>query len=87
MPIAVSSTIRCDPPELMNGKGMPLIGKIPIMDPIFMKACNIIQNPMPQAINLLEGSSIFLIIEKTRWAKNKNKPTSRAHPINPVSSA
>jgi hypothetical protein len=71
----------------MNGKGMPLTGKIPAIDPMFIKACSVIQNPMPQEINLSEGLSIFLIIEKTRWAKSKNKLTSKKQPRKPVSSA
>jgi len=48
IPTPIISTTKCDPPWLINGKGIPLKGSIPIMEPRLIKACNEIQKPIPK---------------------------------------
>lgn len=76
-----------EPPQLKNGSGIPVIGIMPIVMPIFIKMCtmNSVLIPMARNIPNLSLARVAILIpfarsmEKTRITK---KP-----PINPVSSA
>ena len=62
MPTPIISAIRCEPPYEKNGKGMPVNGKIPIVEAIFIKACSVIQKVIPMAVIFENLSLEFLAI-------------------------
>ena len=48
-PIAARFAIIAEPPTLMNGKGMPVMGAIPIVMPTLTKIWNMSAKTMPPA--------------------------------------
>ena len=66
---------------------MPVKGKSPVIDPMFMNACRVIQEAIPTVAIFAKLSLILLAKAKQRQAKNKKSTTKKAAPINPSSSA
>ena len=66
---------------------MPVKGIIPIIAPIFIKACKIIQELIPPATSLLNLSLQELAILKPRQKNIRKSKIKIKLPINPVSSA
>ena len=52
-------TSREEPPELINGNGIPLVGIRPITTLILMNACSTIRIVIPAARNWPNGSGAF----------------------------
>src|SRR5581483_8072427 len=76
-----------EPPNEMNGSGTPVIGSTPITAPMFTKACTHSHVVMPTAMRRPNGSSARNAMRMPRNPSATNRPTTRAAPNRPSSSA
>lgn len=70
-PMAASVVTRDDPPELIRGNVMPVIGKAPETTPILIIAWETIIVVIPTASSFPKGSSVAMAIRKPRHANRK----------------
>src|SRR5262245_23883173 len=85
-PTPIMLTSREEPPELINGRGIPLVGINPMTTLMLMNAWSTIRIVIPAARNCPNGSGAFHAIRNPRHRKNMNARTTPIQPINPSSS-
>ena len=81
IPTIARQTSIDDPPKLMKGKVMPLVGSDPVTTPMFNAAWMVMIRVMPNASNLPNRSSTLAAIRIPQTKKTKNSISTDMVPL------